>query len=143
MRLGSGDNKRMTDAMDPNVEQITTWEEEFISEPIDPEPGSFSTELMARGLAALPGAFTWRGRRYEVVECLDHFKETSTEGIRAQGDRYLRRQVFIVRLDTGQRAQLYVQRQPPAGATRLAAKRRWYIYSIISPDQADQADKAP
>lgn len=129
----------MADAMDKNVEKITAWEEQFISEPIDPEPGSFSTELMARGLAALPGAFTWRGRRYEVVECLDHFKETSNEGGSAQGERYLRRQVFHVRLDTGQLAQLYVQRQPPAGVSRRAAKRRWYLYSIISPDKADEA----
>ena len=125
----------MADAMDENVERATAWEEEFISEPIVPEPGSFSTELMARGLAALPGAFTWRGRRYEVVECLDHFKETSTEGSAAQGERYLRRQIFIVRLDTGQQAQLYVLRQPSSGR---AAKRRWFIYSIITPDNANE-----
>ncbi len=118
--------------MDRNVRKLTNWDEEFISEPIEPEPGSFSTELMARGLAALPGAFTWRGRRYEVVECLDHFKETSTEGASAQGDRYLRRQVFIVRLDSGQRAKLYVQRQAPRGASRRVSKQRWYLYSIIT-----------
>ena len=125
----------MADEMEPNIKKVTAWEEEFISESIVPEPGSFSTELMARGLAALPGAFTWRGRRYEVVECLDHFKETSNEGSAAQGDRYLRKQIFIVRLDTGQKAQLYVQRQPSSGR---AAKRRWYIYSIISPDTGEE-----
>ncbi len=134
---GSGDNERMAAAMDRNVQKFTNGDEEFISEPIEPEPGSFSTELMARGLAALPGAFTWRGRRYEVVECLDHFKETSTEGASAQGDRYLRRQVFIVGLDTGQRAKLYVQRQAPAGASPRAAKRRWYLYSITSIAQGE------
>ncbi len=117
---------------------FSSEKEQFISEPIDPEPGSFSTELMARGLAALPGAFTWRGRRYEVVECLEHFKETSNEGASAQGERYLRRQVFHVRLDTGQLAKLYIQRQCAAGASRRAAKRRWYLYSItsISHDEA-------
>ncbi len=122
----------MADAMDKNVEKVTTREEEFISEPIDPEPGSFSTELMARGLAALPGAFTWRGRRYEVVECLDHFKETSNEGSKAQGERYLRRQVFIVRLDTGQRAKLYIQRHAPRRASGRVTKQRWFLYSIGS-----------
>lgn len=120
----------MAEAMDRNVRKLTTWEEEFISEAIQPEPGSFSTELMARGLAALPGAFTWRGRRYEVVECLDHFKESSPEGGKAGGERYLRRQVFIVRLDTGQRAKLYVQRQAPRGASGRVSKRRWFLYSI-------------
>ncbi len=123
--------------MDRNVEKVTTREEEFISEPIQPEPGSFSTELMARGLAALPGAFTWRGRRYKVVECLDHFKESAPEGGKAGGERYLRRQVFIVRLDTGQQAKLYVQRQAPRGASGRVSKQRWYLYSILSNAQVE------
>ncbi len=129
---GSGDNDLMAAAMDRNVQKLTNGEEEFISEPIEPEPGSFSTELMARGLAALPGAFTWRGRRYEVVECLDHFKESTPEGGKAGAERYLRRQVFIVRLDTGQQAKLYVQRQAPRGASRRVSKQRWFLYSITS-----------
>ncbi len=122
----------MAAAMDRNIQKLTNGEEEFISEPIEPEPGSFSTELMARGLAALPGAFTWRGRRYEVVECLDHFKESTPEGGKAGAERYLRRQVFVVRLDTGQRAKLYIQRHAPRGASGRVAKQRWYLYSIIS-----------
>lgn len=134
---GSGDNELMAAAMDRNVRKLTNGDEEFISEPIEPEPGSFSTELMARGLAALPGAFTWRGRRYEVVECLDHFKETSTEGASAQGDRYLRRQVFIVRLDTGQQAKLYVLRQARSGGSAKRRKQRWFLYSIISHAQGE------
>ena len=104
--------------------------EELVSEPIDPEPGSFGTELMASGLASLPRAFTWRGKRYEIVECLDHVKRSAPEGGTADGERYLRRQEFTVRLDTGQVARLYVQRQPPRGASRQAAKKRWFIYSI-------------
>ena len=127
----------MADAMDRNVETVTGWEEELISEPIEPEPGSFSTELMARGLAALPGAFTWRGRRYEVVECLDHFKESSPEGGKAGGERYLRRQVFIVRLDTGQRAKLYIQRHAPRGASGRVSKQRWFLYSLVTIAQGE------
>lgn len=110
--------------------------EEFISEPITPEAGSFSTELMARGLAALPGAFTWRDKRYEIAKCIDHFKETSTEGGNAQGDRYLRRQVFVVELDTGEIAKLYVLRQGAAGGSSKAKKQRWYLYSITGPKTA-------
>ena len=120
-------------------------DEEFVSEPITPEPGSFATELMARGLAALPAAFTWRNRRYEIVECLEHEKQSAPEGGREGAERYLRRQVFVVRLDTGQRATLYIQRQaprgssprasrrrwlPPCGRVPAAAKRRWFLYSI-------------
>jgi hypothetical protein len=107
--------------------------EQFISEPIEPESGSFGTELMASGLASLPGAFTWRGRRYQVLECLEHAKQSTPEGGMGDGERYLRRQVFTVRLDTGQTARLYVQRQPPRGASREAAKKRWFLYSI-TPD---------
>ncbi len=106
--------------------------QEFISESITPEPGSFRTDLMAQGLASLPGAFTWRDQRYEIVECLEHVKQTSTEGGSAVGDRYLRRQQFTVRLDTGQIARIYLQRQARAGSSRTSAKNRWFLYSIAS-----------
>ena len=106
--------------------------EEFISESISPEPGSFGTDLMAQGLASLPGAFTWRDRRYEIVECLDHVKKTSNEGGTASGDRYLRRQQFTVKLDSGQVAKIYVERQARSGGSRASAKNRWFLYSITS-----------
>ncbi len=106
-----------------------TADEQFVSEPITPEPGSFSTDLMATGLASLPGAFVWRNRRYRILECLEHTKQSAPE---PGGELYLRRQVFCVRLDTGQRATIYVQRQPPRGASPAAARRRWFLYSIES-----------
>ena len=102
----------------------------FISEPIEPDAASFSTEMMAMGLASLPGAFFWRNRRYEIVECLEHDKVSAPEGGVAGKERYLRRQVFTVRLDTGQIAKLYVLRQAPRGASPRAARRRWFLYTI-------------
>jgi hypothetical protein len=102
----------------------------FVSEPIVPEAGTFAPEMMARGLASLPGAFTWRGRRYRILECLEHVKQSSPE---ATGEVYLRRQEFLVRLDSGQLARVYVQRQAPAGASRAAAKQRWFLYTIQAP----------
>lgn len=118
----------MSSEQEQNIEQ-------FISEPITPEVGSFSTELMARGLAALPGAFKWRDTRYEIVNCIDHFKETSTESSSAQGDRYLRRQVFVVELNTGEIAKLYILRKGSGGSSK-ARKQRWFIYSITGPEKA-------
>jgi len=106
--------------------------EDFISEPIDPERGSFKPEAMSRGLAALPTAFTWRGRRYEIVECLEHVKQSAPEGGREGGERYLRREQFIVRLHTGQTATIYVERQARAPRSRQSAKRRWFLYTITS-----------
>lgn len=89
---------------------------------------------MSRGLAALPGAFTWRNRRYEIVECLSHEKQSVPEGHTEGKERYFRRQVFVVRLHTGQKATLYIHRQAPRGATPRAARQRWFLYSI----QAEQ-----
>ena len=102
---------------------------EFVSEPIVPEAGTFSSALMARGLAGLPRAFTWRDRRYEIVECIEHEKRSGPMIGMLGGERYLRRQVFKVWLDTGQTATLYVERHARSGS-RGAAKRRWYIYTI-------------
>jgi hypothetical protein len=79
-------------------------DQEFVSEPIVPEPGSFTTGPMATGLASLPAAFTWRNRRYEIIECLDEAKVSAPEGGVEGRERYLRRQVFSVRLHTGQAA---------------------------------------
>jgi hypothetical protein len=103
---------------------------EFISQAITPERGSFTTELMTQGLAALPAAFTWAGRRYEIVECLEHHKRTSPEG--GSGERYLRRQEFVVRLDTGQTAVIYVLRQATRGSDARSAGKRWFLYSLTS-----------
>jgi hypothetical protein len=85
---------------------------------------------MSRGLASLPGAFTWRGRRYGIVECLAHVKESSREGGSAAGELYLRRQMFTVKLDSGEVARIYVQRHARPGVSQRAAKQRWFIYSI-------------
>lgn len=104
-----------------------TREPEFISESIEPEKGSFTTDLMAIGLASLPGAFRWRGRRYVVAECLDHRKVSAPE---VTGEIYLRRQQFTVRLESGETAVLYVERHARAGVSRAAAKRRWFLYTI-------------
>lgn len=110
---------------------------EFISEPIEPEAGSFRTELMTAGLAALPAAFTWRGRRYEIAECLRHLKRSAPEGHTADGERYLRRQEFTVRLDTGQTAVIYVERQARRGAGPRAARQRWFLYTISTGASGD------
>ncbi len=104
-------------------------DEQFISEAIVPEAGSFDTALMATGLASLPASFTWRGQRYAIVECLEHRKVSQPE---VTGERYLRRQEFRVKLDTGQHAWIYVLRNAPAGASRSGAKRRWFLYTMTN-----------
>jgi hypothetical protein len=88
---------------------------------------------MATGLASLPAAFTWRNRRYEIVECLEQSKVSAPEGGVEGHERYLRRQVFLVRLHTGQAATLYLERHARRGASPGAARRRWFLYSIGPP----------
>jgi hypothetical protein len=109
--------------------------EQFISEPITPESGGFRTDLMSQELASLPSAFTWRGRRYEIEDCISHVKQSAHEGHTADGNQYLRRQTFEVVLNTGQRAKIYFERQAKPGVSRKAAKRRWFLYSITSGDK--------
>src|SRR5262249_14990432 len=104
--------------------------EQFISEPITPEKRAFDPGIMASGLASLPVAFVWRDRRYQIVECLEHYKHSSPEGGVEGKERYLRRQLFTVRLDSGEIARLYFERQARRGASRVAARQRWFMYSI-------------
>ena len=111
--------------------------EAFVSEAIEPEAGSFSPGMMAAGLASLPAAFTWRNRRYEIVECLEHRKVSEPEGGVKGKELYLRRQVFNVRLHTGQAATLYLERHARRGASPRASRRRWFLYSIEAAQQGD------
>jgi len=103
---------------------------EFVSEAIVPERGSFSPEMMARGLASLPGAFTWRDTRYAIVACLRHEKITSAEASSAVGDVYFRRQEFLVKLDTGQHAIIYMVRSPTSASAAKPGSPRWFLYGI-------------
>jgi hypothetical protein len=110
---------------------------QFISEPITPEKGSFDVTAMATGLASLPSAFTWRGERFEITECLEHVKQSTRESF--SGEMYLRRQQFTVRLDDGRFARIYVQRSAGAGQSRQSAKQRWFLYAIASGDEDDES----
>lgn len=103
---------------------------EFISEIITPDPGAFDAGMMSAGLASLPPAFAWRGRRYTIIECLEHVKLTSREGGFARGDRYLRRQRFTVRLDSGPTAVLDFHRHVQSRHGAPGNKRRWVLYTI-------------
>ena len=123
-----------------DIGDVTPTEGDFISEPIVPEAGSFATGPMTRGLAALPAAFVWRGRRYAIVECLEQTKQSAPEGHRAGNERYLRRQWFVVRLDNDAVARIYFERQARPGASARSAKNRWFLYTISS--GAETADHA-
>lgn len=97
--------------------------EEFVSEAIVPEPGTFDAAAMARGEPGLPGAFTWRGRRYVVIKLVAGWKKTGTD----RGEVYLRRHYYDVETATGERMTLYCERQTK---DRKKPKARWWLYTV-------------
>src|SRR5512142_3135878 len=72
--------------------------EEFVSESITPHKGTFDAAPMAAGMPGLPSGFDWRGTSYAVVERLETWKQSGAEKGRADGERYLRRHYFRVRM---------------------------------------------
>ena len=98
--------------------------ETFVSEAVTPEPGSFDAAAMSRGEPGLPRAFTWRGRRFEVVQTLSTWKTSSRE----RGELYLRRHWFEVRVASGERMTLYCERQTK---NRKQPKARWWLYKMV------------
>ncbi len=100
---------------------------EFISENIQPLPGTFDTERMATGVPGLPAGFTWRGETFTIVEELAVWKQTSNEGGFAVGDRYLRRHYHRLHMSDGRVWTVYFVRSGPRSGD---AKARWFLYTI-------------
>jgi hypothetical protein len=98
---------------------------DFVSEPIVPFRGTFDAQAMSRGEPGLPRGFTWRGTAYDVVERLARWKHSSREGGRAQGELYLRRHYYRLRMSDGSVWTVYFTRQASPGGS---PKRRWFLY---------------
>lgn len=88
--------------------------ERVVLEPIQPDPASFDTRMMAAGRPGLPHRFRWRDRDYEVAEVLGTSKRTSVD----RGDVYLRRHIIEIRTQCGTRMKLAGERHPRGGAPR-------------------------
>lgn len=85
---------------------------------------------MAAGLPGLPAAFVWRQATWAVVERLEAWKQSAPEGGRADGERYLRRHYFRLRVSDGSVWTVYFVRQAPKS---VSPKRRWFLYAIERP----------
>ena len=103
---------------------------DFVSEPIVPLPGTFSTGPMGRGEPGVPQGFVWRGRAHEVRERLQSWKESGREGGRAGGELYLRRHCHRLLMHDGLVWTVYFIRQPMRGGN---PKSRWFLYCIDQP----------
>lgn len=103
--------------------------DEFISEPLEPLPGSFASVAMATGLPGLPQGFTWRQKTYRVLNELEQWKQSAPEGGRPGAERYLRRHCYRLRMDDGTIWTVYFERQARRGAN---PRLRWFLYSMAS-----------
>ena len=61
----------------------------FVGERISPQSGSADIAAMSRGEPGLPGAFHWRGQRFEVARRLSSRRDMGQD----RGDTYIRRHV--------------------------------------------------
>ncbi|MHC4471755.1 MAG: DUF6504 family protein [Planctomycetota bacterium] len=97
----------------------------FVSEALEPLPGAFETGDMGRGEPGLPLGFRWRGEERRIAERLARGKQTS----RAEGELYVRRHTFRLRMDDGAVWNVYFLRQSAKGASRAGKRMRWFLLS--------------
>ena len=103
-------------------------DEQFVSDPLIPAPGSFDASAMARGEPGLPAQFTWRGQMYQVDEVLEQWTSSTPEG--GSGELYLRRHWWQLRTSSGHVMKIYCQRQAKNKTDR---KQRWFVYTVRAP----------
>jgi hypothetical protein len=100
--------------------------EQFISEAIEPVPGTFDPAGMVRGEPGLPKRFIWRDTEYTVESVIAQWKESGackTHG----SEQYLRKHWYKVHCNRGEEMTLYFQRQP---RNKRENKKRWWLYTI-------------
>ena len=105
---------------------MTTTGPQLISEPLEPQPGSFDASAMARGEPGLPCSFTWRKREIVLVDMLEHWKES---GPCRHGSRelYVRKHWYKVQTGDHQIATIYFDRQSRSASRKMW---RWWLYSL-------------
>jgi hypothetical protein len=96
----------------------------MVSEPIDPEAGSFDAGAMAAGVPGLPTAFVWHGSSRRVIACRRAWKSLRPEA--SGGELYLRRHYYELEMEDGARWVVYCLRQP---STAKGGRQRWYLYT--------------
>ena len=53
--------------------------EEFVSDPIAPQAGTFNAGRMATGVPGLPRGFRWRGADYAIEVLLETWKQSAPD----------------------------------------------------------------
>ncbi len=102
---------------------------EFVGDQITPAGGGFDMAAMGRGEPGLPSAFKWRGETVEIDAKISVWKHSERESSQAQGELYLRRHYFKLRMADGLVWTVYFIRQPSKSGS---PKARWFLYTIES-----------
>ncbi len=106
--------------------------EKFISEAIQPVPGSFDVAGMTAGEPGLPQEFAWRGRRFKVEKVVRQWRETG-DCTHGSLEKYVRKHWFEVVADSGQKMKLYFERKARKGSVHA----RWWLFSCEDPSETD------
>jgi hypothetical protein len=104
--------------------------DEFVSEPIQPLPGTFRAAAMATGIPGLPDGFAWRDATFHIVEQLECWKQSGSERGRADGERYLRRHYWRLRMSDDSTWTVYFLRNVAPGSSR---RTRWFLETRRAP----------
>ena len=108
---------------------LKAMKEEFISESIQPVPGSADSAGMAKGEPGFPRKFLWRDTEYTLDEILETWKQ-SGPCKSGSGEMYLRKHWFRIRTTTGVQMTIYFDRQP---RSKRQNNTRWWLYTLTSP----------
>jgi phosphoribosylglycinamide formyltransferase-1 len=111
--------------------------ETFVGEGIIPEDMSFSVSPMAMGKPGLPRKFSWKGRRFSVIEVLEEWKECG-DCRHGSGERYVRKHWFRVRTTEDLEMRIYFERQG-----RSSGGSRWRLYSIRNLEPGAASNDGP
>lgn len=102
---------------------------DLVSEPLTPHGDAFDLRAMAMGEPGLPRAFQWRGDVFDIAAVVEQWKHSSREGSTAQGELYLRRHYYRLRMSDGMIWTVYFIRQAPRPGKN---QPRWFLYTIDS-----------
>ena len=104
--------------------------EEFVSEPIQPVPGTTDSAAMVRGEPGFPRSFFWHDTEYVLDEVLGTWKQ-SGPCKSGSNEKYLRKHWFKIRTTDGSEMTIYFDRQP---RSKRQAKNRWWLYTVAQPE---------
>ncbi len=105
---------------------MTSSDEQFVSEPITPIAESMDFRPALSGAPAIPNQFTWRGQTYTIARIISQWKEDGPCKSSAK-EQYLRKHWLHIQTTDNHEMKIYFERQ---ARTKSQSKKRWWLYTI-------------